>query len=796
MARALSESELDTAGLADGKLRQSKRSTKMTEKGAEFHAQILESQIQGHQATYAQFKTIVRDIRVQLKDECSEEDLGKMRDKLINNVKKASNLFSEIRRKSSPTHDVIRKQDVLEAVSKDVLKLLNIRTFESDEVDFDKDAEAIRLRLLLNHDYARSIYGSTASKCKSLCSEQSQVSQNRIDIAAEDEKLEAEIESQRTRLKMLELEKEVRVLKAKLQAHDTASQCHQSLPSVPSETHSAYKRVSPQRSVAQHRSSPSPSTIPSLTQVESSVFPLRPSAPAFIPVLPVHPAAQQSDHSTSHCNSFGTVQQPSGNNSALAQQQPSSQPLQQSLPTPAQVPDVSSTTVLAQALHDTMTLNRLPVPTPSIFTGDPLQFLEWQVAFTALIDQRGMPASQKLHYLKQYLGGEAKEVVEGTFFGTDDDSYIRAWEKLRKRFGQPFVVQRAFRQKIALWPKIGPRDYVGFRRFSDFLNSCRDAMPYVPGLCILNDCEENQKILHKLPEWITSRWNRAVTAELEKTGCYPSFETFTTFLSKEAEIACNPISSQLALRTQEIERSSREKKSNVRTLSTSSTKSSEVKANSYPSSFASTAHQATPSTTTTTSKPAYCHFCKKDHSIHHCNLFLKEKLEKRKAFVVKNHLCFGCLKKGHSSKECRHRSTCATCQKRHPTSLHGDIPSVSDTVSGKKPVKDNHQMITPQGNKEVPSSVSCRTNIGDGGSTSMIVPVWVSAADQPNREVLVYALLDTQSDTSFILEDTVAALSVQRTPVQLKLSTMTATDSILRCDAVKGLQVRGFSSHT
>ena len=215
-----------------------------------------------------------------------------------------------------------------------------------------------------------------------------------------------------------------------------------------------------------------------------------------------------------------------------------------------------------------MTLNRLPVPTPSVFTRDPLQFIEWQASFAALIDQKGISASQKFLYLKQYLSGEAREVVEGTFFRTDDNAYAQAWEKLRKRYGQPFIVQRAFRKMIKLWPKISPKDYIGVQCFSDFLNSCCDAVPFVPSLCILNDCEENQKILQKLPDWITSRWNRAVPAALEETGCHPNFATFSSFLAKEAEIACNPISSQLALRTPETECSIREKKSNVRTLST------------------------------------------------------------------------------------------------------------------------------------------------------------------------------------------------------------------------------------
>ena len=641
-------------------------------------------------------------------------------------------------------------------------------------------------------------------------------------------KMEATIEAQRAQLNKLELEKEISMLKAKLQAYDSAGQCSQDQHSVPPETHSANTRVSPPRSTAQHcHSSSSSSTTAPSTPEGVLTLPLLASAPEFVPASSVHPTSQQPDRLILQHNSSNMSQQLPGNSttgvaqaslhakpfqqsfstpahlpavnsmSASTQAPYYPRPLQQSLPAPVCSPTVDSTTALAQALQDTMTLNRLPVPKPSVFTGDPLQFVEWQASFTALIDQRGISTSQKFHYLKQYLGGEAREVVEGTFFRTDDNAYAQAWEKLRKRYGQPFVVQRAFRKKIKLWPKIGPKDYIGVRRFSDFLNSCCDAIPFVPSLEILNDCKENQKILQKLPDWITSHWNRAVSAALEKTGCYPSFATFSSFLAKEAEIACNPISSQLALRTLETECSIREKKSNVRTLSTSTTKSSGPNVDSLQDSSPSSDHQVTPAAATkSTRKSVFCHFCKGEHSIHHCKTFLKEKIEDRKSFIIKNNLCFGCLRKGHSSKGCQHQSTCATCQKRHPTLLHGDLRSTPSPKGEEETIKNSHKEVLPEGNETAPSSVSHHTNIGEGGSTSMIVPVWVSAVDQPNQEVLVYALLDTQSDTSFVLEDTAAALSAQKTPVQLKLSTMTSTECVIRCNAVRGIQVRGFSSHT
>ena len=65
--------------------------------------------------------------------------------------------------------------------------------------------------------------------------------------------------------------------------------------------------------------------------------------------------------------------------------------------------------------------------------------------------------------------------------------------------------------------------------------------------------------------------------------------------------------------------------------------------------------------------------------------------------------------------------------------------------------------------------------------TSMIVPVYLSTTDKPYEEHLTYAMLDTQSDTTFVLEETSLKLNTKSEPSRLKLSTMTATETIDNC---------------
>lgn len=109
-----------------------------------------------------------------------------------------------------------------------------------------------------------------------------------------------------------------------------------------------------------------------------------------------------------------------------------------------------------------------------------------------------------------------------------------AWKKLSCRFGQPFTIQRAFRQKLTNCRLI--KDAEGLRNLFNFLNACQDAIPDVNSLNILNDCEGSRNwstsyqtglqtgtaTLHKV--WTRSKNFQALSAleYLLKLGCLQS----------------------------------------------------------------------------------------------------------------------------------------------------------------------------------------------------------------------------------------------------------------------------------
>ncbi|PFX14992.1 hypothetical protein AWC38_SpisGene20814 [Stylophora pistillata] len=123
------------------------------------------------------------------------------------------------------------------------------------------------------------------------------------------------------------------------------------------------------------------------------------------------------------------------------------------------------------------------------------------------------------------------------------------------RFG---TLPDAYRKKINEWPKIPPNDGTSLHKFSDFLIHCQTATNTVKYLKVLDDPDENQKMVRKLPRYLVDRWSREVDRWLNKDEAqphseimssdirkgevgYPPFSVFCRFLQRESRIACNPV---------------------------------------------------------------------------------------------------------------------------------------------------------------------------------------------------------------------------------------------------------------
>ncbi|XP_023204623.1 uncharacterized protein LOC111611627 [Xiphophorus maculatus] len=441
----------------------------------------------------------------------------------------------------------------------------------------------------------------------------------------------------------------------------------------------------------------------------------------------------------------------------------------------------ASATALAEAIAESINVSRLPVPEPSVFTGDPLRYKDWKMSFQTLIGRKNIPVNERVYYLRKYVGGSARKAIESYFLLGTDAAYDSAWVILEERFGSSFVIAKAFKDKLASWPKIGPRDSVELRDFSDFLRGCQAAMSQIKSLEVLNTCDENQKLLTKLPDWLVASWNRKVIELEEICNNFPTFSQFVEFIKREAKIACNPVTSLHALKSGDVEKIKTTKTRNVgaKVFVSNSEESPEHKG---------------------------CIFCEKqNHGIQKCWKFNEKPVQERLKFVQTKKLCFGCLQPGHHSKNCKRRSICETCKGKHPTCLHEDRERANRKEKSNDEYAENVKVSKPTKSKEKTEhnhnvelsdeATSNRVVQGmDDMYSSTVVPVWLSTSSNPENEILVYALLDNQSDTTFIMQDKADVLETKGEPVQLKLSTLSSRNTIIPSQRLVGLQVRGFYS--
>jgi len=150
------------------------------------------------------------------------------------------------------------------------------------------------------------------------------------------------------------------------------------------------------------------------------------------------------------------------------------------------------------------------------------------------------------------------------------------------------------------------------------------------------------------------------------------------------------------------------------------------------------------------------------------------------------------------TKECRNRATCEICQKRHPTATHrSNQPATQANNSNIKVETVQVNEVASNNNLEQIAANTNNTVTKTYGLCSMVVPIlYLATVDNPDEEVLTYALLDSMSDTTFVTNQVVSKLHKATSKlVSLKLTTMTADNLEMMCKVYNNLTIRGLNMH-
>ena len=425
---------------------------------------------------------------------------------------------------------------------------------------------------------------------------------------------------------------------------------------------------------------------------------------------------------------------------------------------------------ITEVVAECMQTARMPLPNLTVFSGNPLDWPLWKGAFEAVIEKRAVTSGEKILYLLQYLSGPPKRVIEGYQYVQSPNAYTEAKGILEKRFGHPSVVADAFRSKLEGWQKIPPRDGNALREFADFLKTCEMAMQSIEDLQTLGKQHENKKMLKTLPTWAHPKWGVKVREYQVKHGDskFPPFANFVQFVNEIAEVQCLPVLSGLDIskQTRDDSKTVKERIGNRRSNG-ARTFSTEAKETSAP-------HKE--------GRAKACHWCDLPHDLNSCKEFMTRPIKERTRHIIKKGLCLRCLEYGHMAKEnkCTSVNNCGKCNQPHPSCLHIEVQREADT---RKQVDSADTNCT---------SVCNIVGQQPGQDQSLIVPVWVSSAEDPRNECLTYAILDCQSNATFISERLRQQLRIQGVESHLLLSTMHKENELVECRRVKNLQVTDF----
>nr|CAH7716528.1 unnamed protein product [Callosobruchus chinensis] len=318
---------------------------------------------------------------------------------------------------------------------------------------------------------------------------------------------------------------------------------------------------------------------------------------------------------------------------------------------------------------------------------------------------------QKYHYLRASLTGTAQSVIQS--FDFTHDNYSIAWSTLCDRFNNTELLVQNHLKAICGLEIVGDVTSGKIRHFYETY------LTHLSNLKRLGETTESWDTLliyilkGKLDKGTASEWQRYKSNHTTVT-----LKEFTECLKKRANL--------------------------LETFESNMDQNNDRKNN--------TSKNVCTSNQNVNSKYV-CYLCKGDHRLFYCpdfhNMAVKDRVVKAKSMKV----CLNCLKKNHTSADCRW-SGCKICNMKHNTMLHVS----SDTAASSELM-----------NQDSVNTIHCTLATAKNGVLST---AQVEAYNNTNWEhkINARALLDCGSQSSFITTSLCERLTLTKTKHKLAVS--------------------------
>lgn len=422
-------------------------------------------------------------------------------------------------------------------------------------------------------------------------------------------------------------------------------------------------------------------------------------------------------------------------------------------------------------------LSSMPKREIQVFDGDPLQYQTFIKSFEHSIESKNENYRDRLYYLEQYTRGQPREIVRSCLHMDSDRGYRKAKALLQEHFGNEHKIARAYMDKALAWPSIKPDDTKSLQAYTLFLQGCCNAMEDVNYMKELDMPSNMLIIIKKLPYRLRDKW-RTVACDFQvKYNQRATFKDVVDFLERQVRILTDPVFGDIK-DTPAVSKEIRRFKSQPQPRIKGSI-------------FATTVTLKENNGKGTKEREGLCGlksclFCEGGHGLDMCSKLEKKTQDEKIAFMRENGICFGCLGKGHLSRDCRKRLTCDICGLKHPRMLH---------IHQRKKEMDTQQTETKDtARRSAVASVqtSGLTGAGEDNCKLSIVPVQVKAK-KGSAIVQTYAFLDPGSTASFCTVGLMTKLKLQGRRSSILLRTM-GQRKVVGTNIVSGLEVAGLDS--
>lgn len=339
-----------------------------------------------------------------------------------------------------------------------------------------------------------------------------------------------------------------------------------------------------------------------------------------------------------------------------------------------------------------------------------------------IINDKSLSQTHKLIYLKSCLKGEALNSI--SHLNNSDSNFEIAWDLLFKTYNNPRLISEQLVKSLINLNPVKQSVAQSLRAFTNEVFKLIRMLKSIHPDMTSTDILAVPLIVNKLDIETQSHWEDQLSVDK-----YPTLAELEEFLLHRI---------------------------NVLSVQAQSSKSVSNSQKQYNQSGTGRIHIA--NEVNTQGNHMQCRLCKQNHQLYQCKDFASLSPSDRRSKVRALHLCYNCLKPGHSVSVCRNQYSCKVCHQRHNSLLH---------------------LATTQ---EV-SKQSSVVGVSLGKSkynTVLLATAMVKLVGPNGNSIKVRALLDTGATHNILSSKACNTLQLPRESINVTVKGISAKSSVIK----------------